>query len=73
MRRLAWFGLGVAVPALVVTRGRRWLAAVTPAGVVERVDEAGGRFLVRAQRVLDDFTAARREAELELRQQAGLD
>jgi hypothetical protein len=73
MRRLVWFGLGVAVAVVVVTKGRQWLIKVTPQGIVERLDQASGQLLERAQGALHEFTVARREAEVELRQQAGLE
>ncbi|MDR0416936.1 MAG: hypothetical protein LBH76_06435 [Propionibacteriaceae bacterium] len=72
MRRLVWFGLGVAVTALVVARGRRWFVKVSPAGLVERVDQAGGAIMAKAKEAFGEFAEGRREAELELRRQAGL-
>lgn len=72
VRRLFWFGLGATVGAVVVLRGRRLLAQATPRSLVGQAGRAGAELAQRAGHCLSVFAQARREAELELRQRAGL-
>ncbi|MDR1387547.1 MAG: hypothetical protein LBJ44_08190 [Propionibacteriaceae bacterium] len=72
MGRLFWFGLGVTVGAVVVLRGRRLLERATPQSLVGQAGRAGAALVQRAGQGLTVFAQARREAELELRQRAGL-
>ncbi|MDR1078100.1 MAG: DUF6167 family protein [Propionibacteriaceae bacterium] len=72
MRRLFWFGLGATVTVVVMTRGRRLLAQATPQSLIGQAGRAGAELAQRAGRCLSVFAQARREAELELRQRAGL-
>lgn len=72
IKRVFWFGLGVAVAAVVVVKGREVMHRATPAGLAENV----GTQAKKAGRRLDEFVADVREGmaerEAELRAQMGM-
>ncbi|MDR1808007.1 MAG: hypothetical protein LBR33_08875 [Propionibacteriaceae bacterium] len=72
MRRVFWFGLGIAVTAFVVVKGRQMLDRATPAGILDQATHKGSELLGRAKVFAEDFGRARREAEQALRAEAGL-
>jgi hypothetical protein len=72
MHRLFWFGLGIAVTAVVVVKGRQLLAKATPAGILDQATHKGTELIDRAKVLVEDFGRARREAERQLRVEAGL-
>lgn len=42
MRRIFWFGVGVAVTVVVVRRGRAWVEATVPPGAVTTAEKVAG-------------------------------
>jgi hypothetical protein len=72
VRRLLWFGLGVALTALALVKGRQLLAQATPSSLAGRASRQGAEWLRLLQLKAADFNLARRQAEVELRRQHGL-
>jgi hypothetical protein len=72
MSRLIWFGLGAALAVVVIVKGRQMLAQATPEGILDRAAKRGTELIGRAQGFAAEFDRARREAEAELRREAGL-
>ena len=66
MRRLFWVGVGAAVAAVAVVKGRQVLHRFTPQGVTEELEGQVKGFTDRAKDAVSTFTAARKERELEL-------
>ncbi|MBD8077886.1 hypothetical protein [Cellulosimicrobium arenosum] len=70
MRRVFWVGVGVAITVVVVVRGKRVVARLTPASVADRAtaraDEIGGRALQAVRDFRTEFVVARDEREREL-------
>jgi hypothetical protein len=69
---LLWFGLGVALTALALVKGRQLLAQATPSSLAGRASRQGAEWLRLVQSKAADFNVARRQAEAELRRQHGL-
>ncbi|MDR0990848.1 MAG: hypothetical protein LBL92_05775 [Propionibacteriaceae bacterium] len=72
MSRLMWFGLGVGLTVVVVVQGRRLLQRATPGGILDQATAKGSHWWSQARTLAHDFGLARRQAEVDLRQQAGL-
>lgn len=66
MRRLFWVTVGAAGAVVVARRLEQTARRYTPAGVAERVEEAGERTTEAVGSALQRFRAARAEREHEL-------
>lgn len=72
MKRVLWFGLGVAVAAIVIYKGQQVMRKATPAGVQEQVSKAGAELADRISAFASTFTSAMAEKEAELSGELGL-
>ena len=72
-RRLGWFLLGVIVGAVGFWQATQLLNKAKPSSVGQQVSRSLESVSTHATAFFRDFGQARREAEADLRRQAGLD
>ncbi|MDR2930038.1 MAG: hypothetical protein LBV06_03920 [Propionibacteriaceae bacterium] len=72
IRRLVWFMIGVGVGAVGTWQISRVLQSAKPSSVARQAQNWVVETQAKSARFLKEFDQARREAEVELRRQAGM-
>lgn len=72
MRNLFWLIVGATLAVVVITRGRRILHKVTPAGIAEQVERKGHETATDLGDMFATFKTSMAAREAELREELGL-